>query len=112
MIFLTQVPLGRRVQRINGRIAMIAFAGAAAAEVATGKSVLEQATVAPVFVTFMVFLIVLGSLLPKYAAGVSLARLLEATGQGSFFLWPNIHAHGEISVGGLPRKMCVTFMTF
>lgn len=62
---------------------MIAFAGAAAAEFATGKSIFEQAANSPFFITFMVFLISLGSLLPKYASGVPLVTLLDATGEAA-----------------------------
>lgn len=68
------------LQRINGRIAMIAFAGAAAAEAASGKSILEQASIAPISVLITVFLISLGSLFPKFAAGVPLSQLTDATG--------------------------------
>ena len=59
---------------------MIAFAGAAAAEAASGKSVVEQAATAPVLVLFAVFLISLASIFPKFASGVPLAKLIDATG--------------------------------
>lgn len=59
---------------------MIAFVAAAAAEAASGKSILEQAASAPVSVAIAVFLISLGSVLPKFAAGVPLATLTDATG--------------------------------
>ena len=68
------------MQRTNGRIAMIAFVGAAAAEVATGKSVLEQATAAPALIIFMVLLLTLAGFMPKIASGVSLSKLLDAAG--------------------------------
>lgn len=67
-------------QRINGRIAMIAFAGAAVAEAVSGKSILEQAAIAPISVGVTMFLISLASLFPKYSAGVSLSQLIDATG--------------------------------
>lgn len=59
---------------------MIAFVAAAAAEAASGKSILEQAALAPVSVSIAVFLISLGSVFPKFAAGVPLATLTDATG--------------------------------
>ena len=68
------------LQRTNGRIAMIAFVGAAAAELATGKSVLEQATASPAFITFMTLLLTAAGFMPKIASGVSLSRLLDAAG--------------------------------
>ena len=68
------------MQRTNGRIAMIAFVGAAAAELATGKSILEQAATSPAFVTFMTLLLTAAGFLPKIASGVSLERLLDAAG--------------------------------
>jgi len=71
------------VQRTNGRIAMIAFAGAAAAEVATGKSVLQQAARSPGFIIFMVFLLTVAGFMPKLASGVSLSKLLDAAGMSN-----------------------------
>ena len=68
------------LQRTNGRIAMIAFAGAAAAEVATGKGIVEQAAEHPVLITFMVFLLTVAGFMPKLASGVSLSTLLDASG--------------------------------
>ena len=68
------------LQRTNGRIAMIAFAGAAAAEVATGKGIVEQAAEHPVLITFMVFLLTVAGFMPKLASGVSLSKLLDASG--------------------------------
>ena len=68
------------LQRVNGRTAMIAFVGAAAAEAATGKSVLEQAAAAPLSVLIVGFLISIASIFPKYASGVPLARLLDSAG--------------------------------
>ena len=59
---------------------MIAFAGAAAAEVATKKSILEQAAARPVFITFMVFLLTIAGFMPKLASGVSLSKLIDAAG--------------------------------
>ena len=61
---------------------MIAFAGAAAAEVATGKSILEQAAERPVFITFMVSLLTVAGFMPKLASGVSLSKLIDAAGAG------------------------------
>ncbi|EIE20031.1 hypothetical protein COCSUDRAFT_58256 [Coccomyxa subellipsoidea C-169] len=72
---------GPAPERINGRIAMIAFAGAAVAEAVSGKSILEQAAVAPISVGLTMFLISLASLFPKYSAGVSLSQLIDATGR-------------------------------
>ena len=59
---------------------MIAFVGAAAAEAATGKTVVDQAADAPILVLFAVFLISVASIFPKFAAGVPLAQLIESTG--------------------------------
>ena len=59
---------------------MIAFAGAAAAEVATGKGIVEQAAEHPVLITFMVFLLTIAGFMPKLASGVSLSKLLDASG--------------------------------
>ena len=59
---------------------MIAFVGAAAAEVATGKSVFEQATASPLFITFVTFLLTMAGFMPKIASGVSLSKLLDAAG--------------------------------
>ena len=59
---------------------MIAFAGAAAAEVATGKGIVEQAAEHPVLITFMVFLLTVAGFMPKLASGVSLSTLLDASG--------------------------------
>ena len=59
---------------------MIAFVGAAAAELATGKSVLEQATASPALITFMTLLLTAAGFMPKIASGVSLSRLLDAAG--------------------------------
>lgn len=75
-----QLSVAAYVQRTNGRIAMIAFAGAAAAEVATGQSILEQAAASPVFITFMVLLLTVAGFMPKLASGVSLSRLIDAAG--------------------------------
>jgi hypothetical protein len=60
---------------------MIAFVGAAAAEVTTGKSVLEQAAAAPGSVLTAVFLISLASVFPKFASGVPLAKLIDTAGK-------------------------------
>ena len=68
------------LQRTNGRIAMIAFAGAAAAELSTGKSIVEQASASPLFITFMVVLLTVAGFMPKLASGVSLSRLIDAAG--------------------------------
>eukprot|EP00884_Botryococcus_braunii_P003411 jgi/Botrbrau1/13070/Bobra.0187s0032.1 len=68
---------GPAPERINGRIAMWGFAAAAAAELATHKSVLEQLAIAPVGVLFTTLSIALGSLMPKFASGVSLQELQE-----------------------------------
>ena len=59
---------------------MIAFAGAAAAEVTTGKGIVEQAAEHPIFITFMVFLLTVAGFMPKLASGVSLSKLLDASG--------------------------------
>lgn len=59
---------------------MIAFAGAAAAEVSTGKSIVEQASASPLFITFMVVLLTVAGFMPKLASGVSLSRLIDAAG--------------------------------
>ena len=80
---------------------MIAFVGAAAAEVATGKSVLEQAATSPAFITFMTLLLTAAGFMPKIASGVSLSRLLDAAG-----VLPNLMAALR-SVSILSRKYCI-----
>lgn len=59
---------------------MIAFVGAAAAEAATGKTVLDQAVEAPILVFVAIVLVSVATIFPKYAAGVPLEKLIEATG--------------------------------
>ena len=66
---------------------MIAFVGVAAAEAATGKSVLEQAAAAPFSVFTVAFLISIASIFPKYASGVPLARLIDGAGEAHWAWW-------------------------
>lgn len=66
------------VQRINGRIAMLAFALVSLSEVASHRSVLQQLQAAPVKTVWFMVLISVASLIPKYVSGVSLTDLYEA----------------------------------
>ena len=59
-------------------MAMWAFLAAVAAEVASGRSVLEQLAAAPLSVAATAALISAGSLAPKFASGVSLSSLISA----------------------------------
>ena len=65
-------------QRVNGRVAMWAFAAAVAAEAASGRSVVDQLAAAPVSVIFTMLLITAGSLAPKFASGVGLGSLIAS----------------------------------
>lgn len=62
---------------INGRLAMIAFIAAAAAEANTGKSTVEQFTCEPTGVFLLIALLAAGSLVP-------LVKNVEVTGLGVF----------------------------
>ncbi len=66
------------MQRVNGRVAMWGFLAGIAAEAASHKSILEQLSGAWGNVVFFMVLISAASLIPKYAAGVSLASLNKA----------------------------------
>ncbi|KAK9834284.1 hypothetical protein WJX81_003398 [Elliptochloris bilobata] len=70
---------GPAPERVNGRVAMWAFAAAVAAEAASGRSVVEQLAAAPVSVALTVLLITLGSLMPKFASGVALDSLIASS---------------------------------
>ena len=66
------------LQRINGRIAMLAFALCSFAEVTTHNSVLQQLQATPTKTVLFMALISLASLVPKYVSGVSLKDLYDA----------------------------------
>jgi hypothetical protein len=63
------------VQRLNGRVAMWAFAALALGEWQSGKTTLQQATEHPVAAVMFSLLISIASLAPKFAAGRSLSEL-------------------------------------
>jgi hypothetical protein len=63
---------------VNGRVAMLAFAAAAAAESSTHVSVADQFGAAWPGVLIIMALIMLGSLLPKFVTGYSLKELHES----------------------------------
>jgi hypothetical protein len=94
------------LQRTNGRIAMIAFVGAAAAEVSTGKSIAEQASASPLFITFMVLLLSVAGFVPKLASGVSLSRLIDAAGM----LCRNVAAGADLFCSQRFRHECVNIL--
>ena len=60
---------------------MWAFLAAVAAELGSGRSVLEQLSAAPLSVMATAALITLGSLAPKFASGVSLGSLIASSGR-------------------------------
>lgn len=67
------------VQRLNGRVAMWAFAALALGEWQSGKTTLQQATEHPVAAVMFSLLISIASLAPKFAAGRSLSELSVRT---------------------------------
>jgi hypothetical protein len=66
------------VQRVNGRLAMLAFVAVAFGELTTHKSVLEQVPTVPFRIIFVSLLISAASIIPKYSSGTSLHDLTEA----------------------------------
>ena len=66
------------LQRVNGRLAMLAFVAVVFGELTTGKSVLEQVPTVPFRITFVSALISVASIVPKYSSGTSLQELTEA----------------------------------
>ena len=66
------------LQRVNGRLAMLAFVAVAFGELTTGKSVLEQVPSVPFRIIFVSLMISVASIVPKYSSGNSLADLTEA----------------------------------
>ncbi|KAK9813113.1 hypothetical protein WJX72_009260 [[Myrmecia] bisecta] len=73
MAFAGPVP-----ERTNGRIAMIGFVAAVAAELATKQSVTDQLLKHPVSVLFSMALFSAASVIPKYASGTSLQEITDA----------------------------------
>lgn len=109
---------GTLPERVNGRIAMIGFAGGAVAEFATHKSILEQAAYAPVTVTIAALAIALGSIMPKFVTGVSLqdmyasAETSEALGGGftGFFTAPLELWTGRVAMLGFAGLVAVEIL--
>ena len=66
------------LQRVNGRLAMLAFVAVVFGELTTGKSVLEQVPTVPFRIIFVSILISIASIVPKYSSGTSLHELTEA----------------------------------
>lgn len=62
------------VQRVNGRLAMWGFATGVAAELSSHESIVEQLGVNPVGIVFFALLIAVGSVMPKFAAGVPIGK--------------------------------------
>ena len=75
---LKQSRVACSLQRINGRVAMLAFALVSLSEVTSHRGILQQLQAAPVKTAWFMLLISVGSLIPKYVSGVSLADLYEA----------------------------------
>ena len=65
------------LQRVNGRLAMLAFVAVAFGELTTHKSVLEQVPTVPFRIVFVSLLISAASIIPKYSSGTSLLELTE-----------------------------------
>ena len=66
------------LQRVNGRLAMLAFVAVAFGEVTSGMSVLEQVSSVPFRIVFVSLLISVASIVPKYSSGTSLQGITEA----------------------------------
>lgn len=60
------------MQRVNGRLAMLAFVAGVVAERVGHKSIIEQAGQATTSVLFFMILISAASIIPKYSSGTSL----------------------------------------
>ena len=60
---------GPAPELINGRLAMLAFVSAAAAEVASGESMLRQLADQPTLITLAAVLVAVGSLVPLVSGG-------------------------------------------
>ncbi|KAL3152974.1 hypothetical protein ABBQ38_012004 [Trebouxia sp. C0009 RCD-2024] len=69
---------GPAPERVNGRLAMLAFVAVAFGELTTGKSVLEQVPTVPFRIIFVSLMISVASIVPKYSSGTSLNELTEA----------------------------------
>ncbi|DBA87387.1 hypothetical protein WJX77_000279 [Trebouxia sp. C0004] len=69
---------GPAPERVNGRLAMLAFVAVAFGELTTHKSVLEQVPTVPFRIIFVSLLISAASIIPKYSSGTSLHDLTEA----------------------------------
>lgn len=69
---------GPAPERVNGRLAMLAFVAVAFGELTTGKSVLEQVPTVPFRIVIVSLLISAASIIPKYSSGTSLHDLTEA----------------------------------
>ncbi|KAK9822094.1 hypothetical protein WJX74_006649 [Apatococcus lobatus] len=68
---------GPAPERVNGRIAMLAFVAGVVAERVGHKSIAEQAGQATTSVIFFMILISAASIIPKYSSGTSLKELTE-----------------------------------
>lgn len=64
-------------ERVNGRLAMLGFAGIALSEMSSHTPVLEQWSNNWVLAVFYMLLISLGSLMPKFASGFPLKELVD-----------------------------------
>lgn len=69
---------GTGSERINGRIAMMAFAFVSLYEVTGHRSVVQQLQDTPTKTILFMLLISIASLVPKYVSGVSLKDLYDA----------------------------------
>jgi hypothetical protein len=69
-------------ERVNGRIAMIAFAAGVGAEFSSQTSIAQQASSAPTLITLAALSIALGSLMPKFVTGVALSDMYKAAETG------------------------------
>ncbi|DBB18188.1 hypothetical protein WJX82_005563 [Trebouxia sp. C0006] len=69
---------GPAPERVNGRLAMLAFVAVAFGELTSHKSVLEQVPTVPFRIIFVSLLISAASIIPKYSSGTSLHDLTEA----------------------------------
>ena len=67
------------MQRINGRIAMMAFLLISLGELSSGRSVTQQLSVHPIWTTFFAATLSVASLMPKLVSGTSLDTLQVRT---------------------------------
>ena len=66
--------MGNSVQRVNGRLAMWGFATGVAAELSSHESIVQQTSVNPVGIAFFALLVMVGSVMPKFASGVPIGE--------------------------------------